>query len=366
MAACLYRRKCAGGIVFITEVTGMKKIVYILLAVLCIACVGQKEDVLESDLQFEADKVLLSVNDNESAVFSVLFNGLDVTAESDIFEITDGTAKEFDGQVFTPSEAGDYKFQAYYCGVPTPVLNIQAVKGGGEKGNFLKRWMIMKFTATWCVNCPNMSETIKSVKNEFPGRVIDVAVHYIDDFQVSSGKKYAEYFNVSAIPVAVVNLDKTTQTSVASATLLANNINKVVDANLPTCGIKIGSAKQDGKLVVDVESTVTGDGKYKLAVAILQDGLVKAQTGAGADYVHNSVLRGMLQQDAMGESLGECKAGDVIQKRYECSAGDFDATGTYRIVAFILKECQSGTYLVNNITECKLYGSADYMYEVLE
>ena len=66
------------------------------------------------------------------------------------------------------------------------------------------------------------------------------------------------------------------------------------------------------------------------------------------------------------ESLGECKAGDVIQKRYECSAGDFDATGTYRIVAYVLKECGNGTYLVNNITECKLYGSAEYMYEVLE
>ena len=122
----------------------MKRLFYILLVFLCAACVGQKEDVLESDLQFEADKVLLSVNDNESAVFTVLCNGLDVTAESEIYDITEGTSKELAGAVFTPAEAGDYKFQAYYCNVPTPVLNIQAVKGGSEKGNFLKKWMIMK------------------------------------------------------------------------------------------------------------------------------------------------------------------------------------------------------------------------------
>lgn len=329
----------------------------------CSACVGQKEDVMESNLQFGADKVLLSVDNNESAVFSVLFNGRDVTVESDIYDITGGLFNKMEEAVFTPKEAGEYKFQAYYSGVPTPVLNIQAVDSGGEKGNFLKKWLIMKFTATWCVNCPNMSETIKSVKNEFPGRVIDVAVHYIDEFQVDAGKKYAEYFNVSAVPSVVVNLDKSTQTSVASSTLLVNNINKVVDANLPTCGIKIVSAEQDGKLVADVECTITGDGKYKLAVAILQDGQVKAQTGAGADYVHNSVLCGMLQQDALGDVWGNCKTGDVISRKYECSVEDFDENGTYRIVAFILEECQTGIYIVNNITECKLYGSVDYLYE---
>ncbi len=344
----------------------MKRLFYILLVFLCAACVGQKEDVLESDLQFEADKVLLSVNDNESAVFTVLCNGLDVTAESEIYDITEGTSKELAGAVFTPAEAGDYKFQAYYCNVPTPVLNIQAVKGGGEKGNFLKKWMIMKFTATWCVNCPNMSDAIKNVKKEIPGRTIDIAVHYIDELEVAAGKKYADYFNVSAIPVAVVDLDKTTQTSVASATLLKNIINRVVDANLPVCGVKIASRMENGKLFVDVESTITGDGKYKLALAILEDGIVKAQTGGSTDYVHNGVLRGMLQPDAMGDDLGECKAGGTVSRRYEYPVANLSGTDNYRLVAFILKECGSGSYLVNNVTECKLNGSTDYMYEMSE
>ncbi len=339
----------------------MKRWFYILLAFVGVACVGQKEEVLESDLEFVADKVLLSVDNNDSAVFSVFFNGEDVTAESRIFNVTDDVPVELQEPEFVPQEAGEYKFRAYYMDVPTQVLNVQVLKESGN-GNFLKKWMIMKFTATWCVNCPNMSAAIKEVKNANPGRVVDMAVHYIDEFEVAAGKKYAEYFNVSAIPVAVVDLDKSSQTSVASSTLLTNSINKVVEANLPVCGIKVSSSEQNGKLVVDVESTITGDGKYKLSVAILEDGIVKAQTGAGPDYVHNGVLTGMLQQDAMGEPLGECKGGDVVARKYEYPAENLSGTGNYRIAAFILKECGSGTYLVNNITECKLYGSTGYLY----
>ena len=39
----------------------MKRLFYILLVFLCAACVGQKEEVFESDLEFMADKVLLSL-----------------------------------------------------------------------------------------------------------------------------------------------------------------------------------------------------------------------------------------------------------------------------------------------------------------
>lgn len=336
-----------------------------MLAFLCVACVGQKEEVLEGDLEFVADRVLLSVDNNEMAVFSVFFNGEDVTAESRILDVTGDVPIELQGAEFLPQEAGEYKFQAYFMDVPTQVLNIRALKENGS-GNFLKKWMIMKFTATWCVNCPGMSDAIKSVKNEMPGRIIDIEVHHIDDFETVAGKKYVEYFNVSAIPVAIVDLNKGTQTSVASATLLKNSINRVVDANLPVCGVKIASAAQDERLVVDVESTITGDGRYKFAVALLGDGLVKAQTGGSTDYVHNGVLMGMLQQDAMGDDLGECKAGETVSRRYDYPMENLSGTGKYRLVAFILKECGPEAYLVNNTTECKLYGSTDYLYELSE
>ena len=83
-----------------------------------------------------------------------------------MFDITGGAMKELAEASFTPDEAGEYKFQAYYLGVPTPVLEVQAYKENGT-GKFLKKWMIMKFTATWCVNCPEMSDAIKNVKRRF-------------------------------------------------------------------------------------------------------------------------------------------------------------------------------------------------------
>ena len=89
----------------------MGRLFFILCALLCVSCVGQKEEILESDLQLVADKVLLSVDNEESATFSVLLNGEDVTGESTIFNITDGTMEELREPVFTPQEGckgGDY------------------------------------------------------------------------------------------------------------------------------------------------------------------------------------------------------------------------------------------------------------------
>ena len=367
VAACLYRRQSATDVIFLIVKEGMRSLKFIFTAILSLtvlSCVGQKDEVMEGDLQFIADKTILSVDNGEQATFSVLCNGLDVTSESTIFDITGGAAVELPSPVFIPEDRGIYKFQAYYMDVAAPQLQIEAVKSEEKPtGEFLRKYMIMKFTATWCVKCPNMAEAIKSVKSSIPGRIIDISVHYIDDFQVEDGKKYLEYFNVSAIPVAVVNLDKRTQTSIASSTLLTNSINKVVVENLPVCGIKLSSIKENGMVVVDVETTITGDGKYKIAVALLEDGIIKAQTGGGAEYVHNGVLRDMLQQSVLGDGLGECKSGDVISQRYQFSADNLKSDGKYRLAAFLLKECGSNNFIVNNITECQLYGSTDYIYD---
>ena len=80
----------------------------------------------------------------------------------------------------------------------------------------------------------------------------------------------------------------------------------------------------------------------------------------------NGVLADMLQNSPMGDGLGECKKGDVVSRKYESPLDNLKTDGNYRIVAFLLKECGNGNYLVNNITECKLYGSVDYIYESVE
>ena len=347
----------------------MRRVFYILMLLsnIFLSCVGQKDEVLESDLQFLSDKTILSVDNGEQANFSVMCNGVDVTSMSRIFDVTGGGNVELQNPLFIPEDAGVYSLRAYYMDVPTQLLEIQATRKSEEnEGRFFRKSMIMKFTATWCVNCPRMSDAIKSVKEENPGRVVDIAVHYIDDMAVEDGKRYLEHFNVSAIPVAVVNLDKSTQTSVASSTLLSNSLNKVVPENMPTCGLKIVSSKENGNLAVNVESKITADGNYKIGVALLEDGIVKAQTGGGAEYIHNGVLADMLQNSPMGDGLGECKKGDVVSRKYESPLDNLKTDGNYRIVAFLLKECGNGNYLVNNITECKLYGSVDYIYESVE
>ena len=50
---------------------------------------------------------------------------------------------------------------------------------------FFRRVLALGFTATWCQYCPNMSEAIAEASAQRPGRVIPLAVHYMDELSTS-------------------------------------------------------------------------------------------------------------------------------------------------------------------------------------
>lgn len=220
----------------------------------------------------------------------------------------------------------------------------------------VRKYLVMKFTATWCVNCPKMSDAIKALKNEYSGQIVDIAIHHSDDMQVDAGKKFVDYFNIDAIPVAVVNFDKNAQTSVSSSVLLSNFIEGMEDKSLAACGIKIETAKNDTFLDVDVSCTIKEKGRYRLVVAIVQDNIQMAQTGAGADYIHNGVLRGLLNESIEGDELGECKDNQLLNKKYTYPLSQLDKNGKYRVVSYVLNKLDSGEYVVNNVAEYNLVG----------
>ena len=173
--------------------------------------------------------------------------------------------------------------------------------------------IVLDFTATWCVNCPRMTTAIEEAAAERP--LIPICVHFQDEFVNDQGKALISHFGVEAYPSAVVNMFKESLTTTTSKDLII--------AKLQTIGAMMASplleAKKADDGTINVKVTGGNEGSYTISAAVLEDGLVAPQTGASENYVHNNVFRGFLQENLLGDPLGDLSPGDTAERSF--SAG---------------------------------------------
>lgn len=199
--------------------------------------------------------------------------------------------------------------------------------------------IVLDFTATWCVNCPRMTTAIEeaSAARSF----IPICVHFQDDFVCDQGKQLVSHFGVEAYPSAVMNMDKSTLITATSKDLIIAKLDASVSSKSP-CTIEPSLDYEKGVLLVKV--TAAEEGEYTLSAAVLDDGLVHAQTGASDKYVHNNVFCGFLQKDLLGDSLGQLSKGQSAQL-------GFDAGGLIKSNHIAIYVCQGGA--VNSAIDFK-------------
>ena len=327
----------------------MKRLLHILLAFLpVLSCVGQKDDPVP-ELRLMADLTALNVTAGESATFTVFSGAEDVTAFAAIRNVTDGT--DLEGNVFAPTEAGEWSFVATLDGAESEPLTVTAIEIADEGKDFFRRSLVLDFTGTWCVNCPKMEAAIEQTMEARPGRIVPVSVHCmsVDPMYVKPlSDDLVRKFGVKAYPSAVVDLDPESLITAQSPELLQSHIDRLLEARGPAAGIRVESTVNEGGFTLKAEMKAVRDGTYVLAVLVLEDGTVAAQTGGTADYVHNNILRSWTE----GESQN-VKEGDT-------ASCDFTGTVTAksRFVVLVLRDG-----LVDNVIGCAAGGSVDWQYE---
>ena len=327
----------------------MKRLLHILLAFLpVLSCVGQKDDPVP-ELRLMADLTALNVTAGESATFTVYSGAEDVTAFAAIRNVTDGT--DLEGNVFAPTEAGEWSFVATLDGAESEPLAVTAIEIADEGKDFFRRSLVLDFTGTWCVNCPKMEAAIEETMEARPGRIVPVSVHCmsVDPMYVKPlSDDLVRKFGVKAYPSAVVDLDPESLITAQSPELLQSHIDRLLEARGPAAGIRVESTVNEGGYTLKAEMKAVRDGTYVLAVLVLEDGTVAAQTGGTTDYVHNNILRSWTE----GESLN-VKEGDT-------ASCDFTGTVTAksRFVVLVLRDG-----LVDNVIGCTAGGSVEWQYE---
>ena len=327
----------------------MKRLLHILLAFLpVLSCVGQKDDPVP-ELRLMADLTALNVTAGESATFTVYSGAEDVTAFAAIRNVTDGT--DLEGNVFAPTEAGEWSFVATLDGAESEPLTVTAIEIADEGKDFFRRSLVLDFTGTWCVNCPKMEAAIEETMEARPGRIVPVSVHCmsVDPMYVKPlSDDLVRKFSVKAYPSAVVDLDPESLITAQSPELLQSHIDRLLEARGPAAGIRVESTVNEGGFTLKAEMKAVRDGTYVLAVLVLEDGTVAAQTGGTTDYVHNNILRSWTEGEPQHVREGETAAGTF--------------TGTVpaksRFVVLVLHDG-----LVDNVIGCAAGGSVDWQYE---
>ena len=313
-----------------------------------LSCVGQKDDPTP-ELRLVADLTALNVTAGESATFTVYSGAEDVTAYAAIRNMTDGI--DLESNVFAPETEGEWTFVASLDGTESEPVTVTAIVIADEGKDFFRRSLVLDFTGTWCVNCPKMEAAIEETMEARPGRIIPVSVHCmsIDPMYVKPlSDNLVKQFSVKAYPSAVVDLDPESLITAQSPELLQSHIDRLLEARGPAAGIRVESALEGDNYTLTAEMKAVRDGAYTLAVLILEDGTVAAQTGGTADYVHNNILRSWTE----GEPL------DVLEGA--TASGTFTGTVTAksRFVVLVLRDG-----LVDNVIGCAAGASVDWQYE---
>jgi thiol-disulfide isomerase/thioredoxin len=327
----------------------MRKWFYLLLCFLpMLSCVGQKDDPTP-ELRLVADLTAINVTAGEFATFTVYSGAEDVTAYAAIRTLTDGTSLE--GNVFAPAEAGEWSFAATLDGTESEPVTVTAIVISDEGKDFFRRSLVLDFTGTWCVNCPKMEAAIEESMAARPSRIVPVSVHCmaVDPMYVKPlSDNLVKQFSVKAYPSAVVDLDPESLITTQSPELLLSHVDRLLEARGPAAGIRAESKVEGDQYTLAVEMKAVRDGSYTLAVLVLEDGTVAAQTGGAKHYVHNNILRSWTE----GESL-TVKEGDK-------ASGTFTGTVTAksRCVVLVLRDG-----LVDNVIGCAAGASVDWQYE---
>ena len=327
----------------------MRKWFYLLLAILpMLSCVGQKDDPAP-ELRLVADLTALNVTVGESATFTVFSGTEDVTAYAAIRNVTDG--KDLESNVFAPAEAGEWTFVATLDGTQSEPVTVTALVIADAGKDFFRRSLVLDFTGTWCVNCPKMEAALEETMEARPGRIVPVSVHCmsIDPMYVKPlSDDLVKRFSVKVYPSAVVDLDPESLITTSSPELLQAHVDRLLEARGPAAGIRAESALDGGAFTLKAEMKAVRDGDYVLAVLVLEDGTVAAQTGGATDHVHQNILRSWTEGDPQHVKEGETAA---------CTF-----TGTVpaksRFVVLVLRDG-----LVDNVIGCAAGASVDWQYE---
>ena len=230
-----------------------------------------------------ADKTTLDLSLGDKAVMTVMYNGQDVTAESEIFFVQDD--RVLTGNVFVPEVEGEYLFLAKYAGLESPSIKITvtgALAVVTEK--FDRHVCIVEFTGAWCINCPEgyskmMGILSKPTLAKYKENIHICAFHSnlegTDSLAVAQTQDLFKLFNGLAYPSFTTDLRDSGVLTSEGISSFQPSIMTSFNEYPAHCGVAVSSVLSEdaasAKVTVRLESERTE--AYRVVVLVVQNNI---------------------------------------------------------------------------------------------
>lgn len=343
--------------------------------------------VPEGVLRIFANKTQITADGSDEVVFKVMFGSEDVsTARTlQLVRISDGgeTLMNYGVNTFSTTIPTTYTFKAefyrsgrYYSDNEVQVVAVSSV-AGGDTQQWAQKILGFQFTSVGCSYCPELSKSLKLIKEGFPERMAVASFHqdfggYSDAMSHPMTASYYKLLGRQGLPQFNANL------IMDDEYIIVSEYDKIlaaldgVEQNYPaTCGVAVESgevAGGDHSVKVKVRVTSNTASQYRYQIFVVEDGIVDMQMGvSGAEatqYVHNNVVRAVGFDSVYGYPLNDgvkLQVGVESVSEHTLSLPSGIKSENARVIVAVLATYDGGnSYVVNNCAECPLNGSVDY------
>ncbi len=355
------------------------------------ACSGKfdpEAEVPEGVLRIFADKTTISADGDDEVTFTVKFGSEDVSNDEtlQLVRIFDGSEKlmAFGANKFSTVTAGTYRFKAEYdCEGKHYSDNEVSVVAepffSGEEKSYKKKHLAVLFTSTGCNYCPVSSQGLKDLQAEFPGEIVAAAFHQdykgiADPMSIAATEKFKSALGgVDGLPTFFWNMKKETVISGgANKVICLDSYDKEKKASVCYSGVAISTVYDEKSSKLDIEVGITSNKSsvFRCLVILAEDGIPGVgdykQDGDGnmEDYIHNNVVRSVLTEprgDRTNEDL-PFTVGVEVRTKESVTLDSGWMAGNMRVIAASMTSEDGGyNWEVNNVAECKVGGSVEYL-----
>ena len=338
------------------------------------------EQVPEGVLRIFADKTRIKADGVDAVTFKVMYGSKEVTSEptlkikvkseSSEYQLATGSSK------FSTASAGKYSFTAsYYYGGEIEgdnSVSVEALQVSSTASKYYQKMLGMQFTSIYCPSCPSLSASIESIQANYPGRISNVSFHVNDMGEDPmcievNGVFFRTLTVASGLPAFALNVRKSTQHIISEYSKMVEEMEHQLQTYPALCGVAVEAALEGSEIKVKFRITSDAASDYKYHIFLVEDGLSQyEQLGALDGYVHNNVLRYSKSDNVWGLKFNSGKALEAGKEYGQESSIPVDPEWKLEncrvIVAAMLSTDGGTTYACNNLNECSIGASADYVY----
>ena len=204
-----------------------------------------------------------------------------------------------------------------------------------------RKMLIEEFTGHRCTNCPAGHQILDNLHQQYGDTLVAVGIHFGTlakpvgstfsyDFRTDAGTEIGNYYNIDAIPAAIVNRNDKTGGWPREQW---GSVLRDVDRSKVMAALQIiNEVDENMTLKANVKVTMLEnyENPLRIVIFVLEDGIVKPQKDGSEDvleYTHNHVLRAALTApfgDPLYNSLGNWSAGDTETYAASITMGETD------------------------------------------